>query len=54
LMLERLFRRAPVNHARELGRLGGRALAEKRRKPIRERTKAMRAELGLPADARLA
>lgn len=39
--------------ASDLGRLGGRASAEARRKPIRERTRWLREQMGLAPDWRL-
>lgn len=49
-----LRRRVIHAHAREIGRKGGKARAAQMRAPIIQRTKALRAELGLGEDARLA
>lgn len=42
------------SHARQIGSLGGKASANKRREPIRARTQQMRREMGLADDWRLA
>ena len=53
-MLSRLRTLLSRTAAREFGRLGGRARAEKARASIRARTRQINRELGRPDDWRLA
>lgn len=50
-MLRRWFLR---RHYRHIGSLGGQARAAQIREPIRERTRWLREQIGLPEDGRLA
>ena len=56
MTLRELFssRPSPSRAASELGRLGGRARAERAREPIKAKARQIREQCGLPADPRLA